>query len=168
MPNRDFSRVPRTRHALACGDARRSGGEAGEARFELGRHCIGLNLDRPRRALQVSRLQLPGDLARGSAAVGPHGSDSAAASPATRPQGILVSTVDPRLRRQARSRAGSWPRLAASRHDHVTSAPGGARAGPTLGGVWRRVPAAGARPPAWRATSETPLWRRRGRGCSRA
>jgi hypothetical protein len=34
MPNRDFSRVPRTRHALACGDARRSGGEAGEARFE--------------------------------------------------------------------------------------------------------------------------------------
>ena len=101
MPSRDFSRVPRTRHALACGDARRSGGEAGEARFELGRHCIGLNLDRPRRALQVSRLQLPGDLARGSAAVGPHGSDSAAASPATRPQGIGHSSGECRAEARA-------------------------------------------------------------------
>ena len=32
-----FPRDPRTLHALACGDARRSGKEAGEARFEQNR-----------------------------------------------------------------------------------------------------------------------------------
>ena len=32
-----FPRDPRTLHALACGDARRSGKEAGEARFEHNR-----------------------------------------------------------------------------------------------------------------------------------